>query len=224
MKPGLLVAMATVSFWSVTTRPALAANELSIRVSQQFVTDRAILTTGGSSDLVQAEFNYAGRVWRPWRGELWIEGGWTIGQWRGTLHQAFDTNLVLQQLTVGARAALPIRPWMVPHLRAGLGAAVGHLGLRAGGDDVGAWSGALTGYLLAGVELLLPRPWMYARGRGRFTAGLVVEGGYALSTKLRFTARPEAPPDSLAIAQSGVDLGALSLNGPVLRIGALLRF
>ncbi|HZS36019.1 MAG TPA: hypothetical protein VFF06_04295 [Polyangia bacterium] len=205
--------------------PARAAQEVAVRLSAELGGDSGLYATGGSKTLLQAELGYAHTVYSFRRGQLWVEGSWTIGERHDRLFSTFDTSLLVQQFTVGARATFPIRPWLVPQVRGGVGALLGTLrmnGLQSGAvSETGA---GFTGYVLAGLQLLLPRPWMALHASRGITAGLVLEGGYCYSTSLRYTLSPQSSGDAVQMPSVPTDLGTLSLSGGLIRIGALLRF
>ena len=217
----LAVVLALIAF---AASPARAQNELSVRVSTQFVPQSTLAATGATARLVLAELGYARRLVPLWRGGLWVEGAWSIGQRdEPDLFGAFESHLLVQSLTAGVRYALPVTAWFIPHLRAGGGALVGGYTLGRGVPDTTSWSGAATGYALAGAELLIPRePGRH--GQSLWTAGLVVEGGAIVSSKLSFHAEPQSNPDDLRIATTGADLGGFALSGFTLRIGIVVRF
>lgn len=215
-----------VTLAALAASPARAENELAVRAGTTFaiVADEGLFATGGAPGITQAELSYARTVARLGPGALWIEGGWSIGS-RGerSLYGRFDASLLAQQLTVGARWSWPVLRWLAPHVRVGLGGLAGELQLQEGGSRSDTWSGAFTSYALAGVTLTIPRR---PRDDGRTppTVGVVVEGGGVFSSPLAFHAEPSRSGDLLTIPTGGVDLGALTLTGPVVRLGAVVRF
>ena len=82
---------------------------------------------------------------------------------------------------------------------------------------------ALSGYLLAVVEVLLPLR-RFMRGTSSFTMGLVVEGGYGFSTDLTFHLAPEPDGELRQIPLQGSRIGALSPSGAQVRFGFVARF
>lgn len=222
------VAVAATLLVAAAVAPARAEprqpQEVSLRVSNQLVTDDGIFATG-PLPLTQGELSYARGILAPWRGTVWLEGSWTLGARTGYLFANHDTTTFLQQITAGVRYSVPLLRWLVPHVRLGLGALVGHIFLRDSvGGNTGDWSGAFTGYALGGVELLIPRAWMRDPDRRGFTMGLVVEGGYAFSTALAFHLVPEQSDDRIHTPLGGTDVGGLSLDGAVIRAGIVARF
>src|SRR5437763_183748 len=171
---------------SLLAPSARADNELSVRVSTQFLGQSGLFASGPSSAAVLGEFGYARRVARIWQGSVWIEGAFLVGsRSESDLFGNFHSELLLQSATVGARYALPVFRWLVPHLRLGAGALWGEYTLRGAIPESRDWAAAFTGYALAGVEVLIPRR-VPRPGETLATAGLVVEGGYMLSTRLDF--------------------------------------
>lgn len=220
--------MMTMTACLLASTAASANNELAVRVSNQFVDDKALSAFGGARDLVQAEVDYSRALRYLGRAAIWADVSWTIGQRSGTLLGAFDTSLLVQQITAGMRLTLPLWarvPWLVPELRVEVGALIGEMTLTAPeGGAASDWRAGFTGLALAGVEILLPRAWMRRGARSGVTAGVVIEGGYTYATRLAFTLKPDAGGDTLRMPVSGVDAGTVSLSGGLLRIGALIRF
>ena len=213
---------------------ARAHNEVSVRLSTTRVLDASYGGFSKSAGLLQAELGYARSLVELGRGALWVEGSWTVGASRTELFGGeAKVDALFHSVTVGARYAVPIWPWLVPHLRVGAGALFGAARLQPAASGVG---GSLTvteadtdrtagfaGYALAGISALVPRRWMRQGGSG-FTAGIVIEGGMSLASALRFEARPKTDPELLAIPRVASPLGGVSLSGPVLRLGAVVRF
>ncbi len=205
-------------------QPASAAQEVALRISSEFGGDSGLFATGSSRNLLQAELGYAHTVKSFRRAELWLEGSWTIGERHDRLFATYPASVIAQQLTVGVRATIPIRPWLVPQLRVGVGALLGTLrisGLTAG--SIEETSAAFTSYALAGIQFLLPRPWMRLEGKRGMTAGVVVEGGYCYSTDLGYSLSPASSPDKIQLPSAATDLGTVSLSGALLRIGIAMR-
>jgi Outer membrane protein beta-barrel domain len=204
--------------------PARAAQEVAVRLSAELASDNGLYATGSSKSLLQAELGYAHTVRSFRRAQIWIEGSWTIGERHDSLFSTWTTSLLAQQFTVGVRGTFPVRRWFVPQVRGGMGAMLGTLrinGLESGGFDE--TSSAFTSYVLAGAQLLLPRPWT-AQGKHLVTAGLVVEAGYCYSSSMRYSLSPAGTPDTLQMPSVPTELGTVSLSGPLFRVGALLRF
>lgn len=215
LRPAILLAL--------LAQTAAAHNELALRVSSLYAADSGLFTTGGSNALVQAEVGFAHSLRRLRRGDLWAEVSYLGGE-RNADALGLASSLVVQQITVGARYTLPIRPWLVPHLRAGVGGLLGNYKLRSSTvGDVDSWAGGVTAYALLGVTVLLPRAFMNERGASGFTVGLVAEGGAVFSSDLTFGLTPP-PPTDLSAPSTGTSLGSISLNGPLFRIGAVARF
>jgi hypothetical protein len=203
--------------------PAAAENELALRASSLYTSDAGLYTTGGSNALVQAEVGFAHALRAIGRGQLWAEISYLGGE-RHADALGFETSLLVQQLTVGVRYTLPIRSWLVPHLRLGGGGVLGSFKLRdATVGDVSSLAGAATGYALAGITVLVSRGWMREHIANGFTVGIVAEGGAVVSSNLTFALTPSSPSD-LSVPASGVTLGSIALTGPLFRIGAVVRF
>lgn len=204
---------------------AHAAQEVAIRMSADFASDGGLYATGSSKNLYQAELGYAHSV-RSWRRvQLWVEGSWTIGERHDRLFGAYETGLLAQSFTVGARGTYAVRPWFVPQVRAGAGALIGTLHMtNLASGDVNQTAPAFTLYALAGAQFLLPRPWMKQPGAHGVTAGVVVEGGYTFASDLHYTLAPASAGDRVQMPSVATDLGGVSLSGGLVRVGALLRF
>ncbi len=209
--------------------PADAHNEVSLRISNSYLADDSFAAISEDNLLLQAELSYARALFDAQRG-IWIETSWTVGAKRADLFgTALEARGLIQSLTIGGRYTWPLRPWLVPQARAGLGVIFGALSLDgdikpgAINGEISDVSAGITAYLLAGVQLLLPRRWMYGAERG-ITGGVVIEGGVTVSSPLSFSLSPEPDEDLRTIPLSGTDVGSMSITGGVLRVGALLRF
>lgn len=206
--------------------PAAADQQLSLSVSSQYVTDGGIFAASDQSNLVQAELVYAHSLKRLGPGTLSFEGAASIGLQQAQLFSQIAAGLFVTGWTAGLRYTLPIprAPWLAPRLRLGLGGLAAQLSLDDGqGRKASGWSGAFTSYVLLGVEVMLPRRWMWTGASG-VTGALVVEGGWIQSTDLAYTLAPGTDPNLRQLATTGTNLGALNLSGPVLRVGVALRF
>jgi hypothetical protein len=74
-----------------------------------------------------------------------------------------------------------------------------------------------------GVEVLLPLRRFRETGHG-FTIGLVVEGGAAFASGLKFELGPEEDDELLQIPFEGSDLGRINTSGGQVRAGVVARF
>ena len=210
--------------------PAEAHNEIGLRFSSTMLADSGIFALAKHDRVAQAELSYARALFDPQRG-LWIEASWMIGRVRADLFgDEVEATGLFQSFSLGTRYTLPLTPWLVPQMRAGLGLSTGDvslLGANVGGrrDSVSSSTElALGGYLLAGLELLLPRRWMYRATGSGFTGGLTIEGGVTFTTPMRFELAPEPDDELRTIPLSGVDIGSLTVSGAVLRVGVVMRF
>lgn len=203
---------------------ARAENSISLRISSSYVTAQGFDAVSSNDALVQAEFNYARSLFDIWRGRLWVEGSYMVGGKNSELFdKQFRTGLAVHTFNVGARYSLPVYEWLVPQVRAGLGIVVGRLALNpadTGYDQVTDWSAGFNGYLLGGVELLIPRSWISTR----VTIGLTIEGGITLSSGLGFDLAPDDDEDLEQIPLLQSALGSIPLSGGQFRIGAVVRF
>lgn len=218
-------AIAFASLLSVLVPAAASAeNSASLRIASSYIPNSGYDAMWDSNNLLQAEFNYAHTLMPLWRGKLWLEGSYAIGARKSELFGGdFDTSLVVQHLTVGARYTMPIYDWLVPQARLGLGLVVGGFSLDPRGDDqpkVSDFSAAFAGHLLAGVELLLPRRWTSTR----FTGGLIFEAGYTFSTRMGFNLEPDEDDHEQRIKVVPAEVGGLVLTGFQFRIGGVFRF
>lgn len=215
-----LVLLATLA----CSATAHAENSLSLRISSSYFSSQGFDAVSENDNLVQAEFNYARKLFSLWRGHLWAEGSYLIGAKRSELFgETFKTSLTVQQITVGARYTLPVFEWLVPQVRTGLGLLVGIFNLDPSSDDYSQVSDTafgLNGYLLGGVELLLPRSLISTR----VTVGLTLEAGITFSTGLGFALEPEEDDELQQIPLIASELGSIPLSGPQFRIGAVVRF
>jgi hypothetical protein len=215
---------------SLLATSASANNEVSLRVSSNYMVDDGVYAFSENSQLVQAELTYARALFHPQRG-LWAEASWTVG---GSSADLFGSQLssraLLNAFTLGARYTRPLWPWLVPMARAGLGVLIGSMRIE-GNATMGSESpsisdttAAVYGYLLGGVELLLPRRWMRIDDRAGWTVGLVIEGGLVFSSSLSWTLKPEQDEDLRLIPLDGTDIGGFSATAGVFRLGLLARF
>lgn len=210
---------------------ALGRNEVAVRLSTSFLTDSGYHAISADSRLMQAEISYARALFHSQRG-LWAEASWTVGSSRADLFgQDLELRGVLHSVTVGMRYTLPLRPWLVPCARAGVGLLFGALTLdgdaaRSGGvtSEISDHATGFTAYLLAGVELLLPRRFLYEDDARGITGGLVIEGGVTASTALGFDLGPERDDELRNIPLGETNVGSLAITGGVIRAGLLLRF
>lgn len=210
---------------------AFARNEVALRVSTSFLTDSGYHAISQDSRLMQAEISYARALFHAQRG-LWAEVSWTVGSSRAELFgQDLELRGLLHSVTAGVRYTLPLRPWLVPCARAGVGLLFGNLTLdggaaRAGGVEtqITDHAAGFTAYLLAGVQLLLPRRFLYENDERGITGGLVIEGGVTASTALGFDLGPEPDEELRRIPLANAALGSLAVTGGVIRAGLLLRF
>lgn len=217
----------------LASAPAQAQNEISLRVSTSWQADSGRAAIDTDNTLVQAEFNYARALMPLPFGQLWAEASWTLGRSQADLFDGtFDSSFFLQSFTIGTRYTLPILYWLVAHVRTGLGLGVARLGIEPGpsanlsgstNESASAWGAGLSGYLLAGVEVLIPRRWM-KRGDSGVTGGIVIEGGLTFSTTYNFSLAPDRDGEKIASPLTGVEVGGFNPSGAVLRIGAVLRF
>jgi hypothetical protein len=217
----------TILFFLATATPCRADNSFSLRISNSFVGSPGFDTVSENDMLAQAEFNYARRVLSLPHGHLWAEASYMAGTSHATLFgEQFKAQAFLQSVTVGARYTYPILSWVVPFTRAGLGVGVGtyELSPQQQKTTIRDRAASFSGYLLAGVEVLVPHR-RFRLGLSHFTGGLVIEAGYGLSSDLSFDLAPEPEDEDLRqIPLRGSTLGTLSLSGAQIRVGALIRF
>jgi hypothetical protein len=199
---------------------ASAQNLVSLRVSQSFIPSSSFDALSPNDHLVQAELAYARRLLPLRAGALWLEGSYLVGTAKADLFaQSLRTKTLIQSVMFSALYRVPLYRWLVPRARVGAGVLWGSLELGGAAGEVSDRAAGFSGQLLVGVELLLPR-----RSATSVTGGLVVEGGYGLSTALRFKLAPERDDELRTIPLVGVDLGSVGLSGGLLRVGAVLRF
>jgi hypothetical protein len=216
---------------SLLSGAASASNEVSLRVSTSFLADSGYYAISENRRLTQAEVSYARALFHPQRG-LWVEASWIVGS---SSEPLFGTDLELKGLfnavTAGIRYTHPIKPWIVPCARTGVGIMFGSLQARGNAAQTGGVTtevsdrtAGLTAYLLAGVQFLIPRRFLYLEERRGITGGLVIEGGVTATTGLGFDLAPEQDEELRNIPLSGSGVGSLAITGGVVRAGLLLRF
>jgi hypothetical protein len=172
------------------------------------------------------ELNYARRLYALWEGHLWAEASYMVGASRDEIFgQELESRALLQSATLGARYTYQLMAWVVPFARAGLGVGIGTLELEGDGvagavEDTAA---SFCGYLLVGVEVLLPLRRFRETGHG-FTLGLVVEGGVAFASGLSFELGPEEDDELLQIPFESSSLGRINTSGGQVRVGLVARF
>ena len=196
---------------------------LSLHLNNQWVLDDGIRVSGSSSDLLQAELRYGAQVFERDRLGVWLEGDYGVGK-RDAFSNPFNRNLLIQQLHLSTRAVIAVRPWLLPQVRLGVGAVIGRAQVGVPGASGESWAGGFSGFLTAGLELLIPRPFMRSPTTRGVTAGLLIEGGYLVASPMSFSTEPASSGENLRIASSNASLGDLDLSGPLFRIGATLRF
>lgn len=230
----LIVALAMIATTTVFPAPTMAGteNEISARASSALVLDDGMAAVSTNDRLTQIELLYARELWPLSFGQLWAEASWTAGTADSSLFgRQVDTSVFLHSFTVGARYAMPIFSWLIPHLRFGLGVGFGHFELSRGSNAAQAQSFeagtstavGLSGYALGGVEVLIPTASL-RRGESSFSVGVVVEGGLSFGTSLSFDVSPDRDEDKLLTPLQGTGLGSLNPTGPVLRVGVVFRF
>ena len=144
--------------------------------------------------------------------------GWHYAATDGSL-RGYSTSLNRHDLTLDARYRYPVQNWFVPYARAGVGVSKSHLTLSDW--EATNWSPQLQTGL--GIELLLPASVWNKEKEGLPAFGVFVE------TAWQMVFDQDATLTSTTSQQPGVQpaelkLGALSLNGLVVRFGAAVRF
>ena len=224
MKPTTIAITSLLLIALLLPSTARAENSVSLRITSSYFTAQGFDSVSENNNLTQAEFNYARSLFQIWRGQLWVEGSYLVGAKNSELFdKQFKTGLVVQTFNVGARYTLPVYEWLVPQLRAGIGVVVGRYSLDPADSSyqqVTDWSAGFNGYLLGGVELLIPRSWISTR----VTIGLTLEGGITLSSGLGFSLGPDEDDDLEQIPLQQSALGSIPLSGGQFRIGAVIRF
>ncbi len=211
---------------ALTALPAAARadNSASLRITSSYFTAQGFDAVSENNNMMTAEFNYARGMWDLWRGQLWLEGSYIIGAKNSEIFdKQFKTGLVVQSFIVGARYTLPVWEWLVPQVRVGVGVVVGRLGLDPVNESfskVSGWSAGLTGHVLGGVELLIPRSWISTK----VTIGLTLEGGITFSSGLGFSLAPDEDDDLEQIPLLPSELGSIPLSGGQFKVGAVVRF
>lgn len=215
-----------VAVVALTALPAAAQaeNSVSLRITSSYFKAQGFDAVSENDNMMMAEFNYARSMWDLWRGTLWLEGSYSVGGQNSEIFdKQFKTGLVLQSFTVGARYTLPVWEWLVPQVRAGVGVVAGRLSLDPANESFGkvsSWSAGLSGYVLGGVELLIPRSWISTK----VTVGLTLEGGITFSSGLGFSLAPDEDDDLEQIPLLPSELGSIPLSGGQFKIGAVVRF
>lgn len=203
---------------------ARAENSISLRITSSYFSAQGFDAVSENNNMMQAEFSYARSLFRLWRGYLWVEGSYLVGAKNSELFdKQFKTSLVAHSFTVGARYSLPVYDRLEPQVRAGLGLVAGSFSLDpvdSGFQKVSDWSAGINGYLLGGVEILVPRSWISTR----VTIGLTLEGGITFSSGLGFSLAPDEDEDLAQIPLLQSELGSIPLSGGQFRIGAVVRF
>jgi hypothetical protein len=158
--------------------------------------------------------------------DITTELGFARSSVDGSTFQSLQNHISTWQFTAGARARLPLLPWLHLQARAAVGGGKTHVRIAdasmpsiAIADDE--WmSVAATGLGLA----LLPR--MTSRGsNARFFWGIEAEVGYQTATSTSVIATPEdRMPPELTIPARYADLGDLDLDGWTLTIGMTAGF
>lgn len=211
----------------------LPPNEISLRGGATFVGKGEQAALSQHDRLGQAELSFGRRLLQLGRAELWGElGAVAGGQANELFGDTLRTELALLSLTAGARVSWPIVSWLVAQGRIGVGPAWGRVELESQGGSVGTrtsaddWAAGVTTHALAGLQALWRLPGVQRGAASRAPlVGLLLEGGYSLSSDLRFTATlPPRDDASLQLPRAGVSLGSINLSGATLRLGATLRF
>ncbi|MCB9557442.1 MAG: hypothetical protein H6707_15145 [Deltaproteobacteria bacterium] len=205
---------------------ASANNELSLRAGPAFA-GRSVDAVARQGAIIVAELSYARALFDPQRG-LWLEASY-IGA--GSTARLFDTTpsaeLSLFGAAVGARYLYRVAPWLVAHLRGSLGFTYARFSLGtsrlADPDDVADGDFAFLAQVLGGVQLLIPRRWMFEERDGGFTVGVSFEAGAMFTSPLRFSAQPGGDRAGVWPVY-GTSLGQLSLSAAVLRFAFVFRF
>ncbi len=150
------------------------------------------------------------------------EVGYSGGAARGHVLEDLDTHLVHDTLLLGGFIGYRLWDAVTPYARGGfaltwLKGTVSGDGVSMGGRDLG-----LGGYVFAGVELGLPRRWLWhALHTTAFTLALTVEAGYADLGEFHL---------GVGLSQEGlVDeyssaLGTLRMRGAAVNAGLVLSF
>lgn len=151
---------------------------------------------------------------------LLVELGWsTESQASKTLFGQFATELSAHNFHTGLKLMHRVLPFLAPHLRLAGGATW----LRA---DYSVASSTTSrefenhewlafGMLGAGVTATVPT-------QVAVQPGLVVEGGYLLSSSMTLRLSPKENQN--ALVTSGATLGTLERSGPYLRFGIFIRY
>ena len=222
--------MRTLQIWIAATtllalcNSARADTEVSMRVSSQVVNDSGYAAFSTTTGLTEVGLGAARSLATLWRTRVWAEASYQYGHPVGAPFGGdFNTDVILHTATLGARIELPIWSWLVPEVRAGVGVLLGKMSFADTQTTASGWSDTFTTYVLGGVELMLPQRW---RGDiGRWNWGLLIEGGWVAAGDLHFVLTPDTPDDKLVHTKTtSTDFGALSMSGPTVRVGFLMRF
>ena len=159
------------------------------------------------------------------RGEVGFTANWRIGfGWHyassdGDLHGR-ATSLDRHDLTIDGRYRYTVLSWLVPYARVGVGVAKSQLTLS--NWETTKWAPQLQTGL--GLELLLPATVWSGKDNPLPAFGVFTEVGWQMVFNQEATLSATTTPPPLGVSPGDLKLGTLSLNGLLLRFGAVVRF
>lgn len=160
---------------------------------------------------------------------LAAELGWTIESVKGTLRQAFETRLAMNEVRAAVIGRWQLFSWLNPYLRVGAGALHHDASLSAndGSGELVASGWGVEGF--AGLGLMFQTGAIFRNigwRRGRLMAS--IEGGMMLSTGVGLEVRPPTPDDEEVardlLPVSSTTMGTVNASSAYLRVQIGLRF
>lgn len=226
-----LISICMVVFTLGFAQAAFAENTFSIRGVNTWVKDRSFDVLAKGDAWMQAEITFGRTVWSPHRlVDINAEFNYVPGSQQSDLYGGtMEVEGSFHQLTIGPRATATITNFLQVYARGGLGLMLSSIRLNQSAynatmtDRKDSATGA-QGFILAGVELLFPKITRHESTPRRFTGGIIIEGGYSLTSELSYNLSPPDAGDTKMIPAAGAELGALHLSGGQLNVGFQLHF
>lgn len=158
------------------------------------------------------------------RGEVGLNPNWRIGfGWHyagtsGGLH-GYPTSISRHDLTVDGRYRYPVLDWLAPYARVGVGVSANDLTLK--NWETSNWTPQIQAGL--GLEILLPASVWSKKDNPLPAFGVFTELGWQMLFDQDLTLTTTDSPQP-GVQPADLHLGNLSLNGLLLRFGAVARF